>query len=640
MRGRAVLSLPLLVVHKVIQRFRFALDERLGYAHAARNAQATMRAVLGPRTLSTWLARPGAGRFWLSNSAARRWARASCTAEDLRWAEAIVAGRYDLLGETGATLGNPPAWHRDLYTGREWPRAPASSIPLARNDGGDIRTIWELSRCYHFVPLAKAWWKTGDPRFCNTFRDHVVSWLDQNPTGFGANWRSPMDAAIRSANWTLAVLLFAEAEPLAASFWIRLLANLRETARFVARHLEWHPVYRGNHYVSNAVGLVYVGALFRDDAEGAAWLRKGTAILRREMTYQVSGDGVNREASLGYHRLVTELFTFAGEICERSLPGALPAAYWDRLRAMYGFIVAYLDGGSRAPLLGDADDGRLHQLSAAAATRPVEHLLGLRARYAPEGPARSRAFPQGGFYVLRSPRGRCVVRCGGLGMHGAGTHDHNDQLSFELSVDGVPLITDSGTYAYTRSLRERYAFRSTAAHNAVQLGGEEQNPIREDRPWRVLADRTRSRCAEWNESAGGTRFSGVHSGFSRRPSRAVCRRLILVEHAPERWLVQDRVEGQGAERLVWRAHFAPGELSVAACAPSAWRLEHSALPGSTLIIEVSARLELALKHSRLSERYGQWVSRPMLELGGSVELPIQISLKLFPAQAPFDPGHL
>src|ERR1044071_3220328 len=208
---------------------------RLAHRERARAAE-----LLAPfPSFAAWLARPGRGRIWLSYEDAPGWARSAGTDAEVAWAREIVAGRFTLLGVDAAELGNPPSWNRELYTGADWPVLPASRLPLSRNDGGDIRTLWELSRCYHFVALAQAYWKTEDPAFVETFRKHVESWIQQNPPGIGANWRSPMDAAIRACNWTLAVMLFGPVESLPREFWAELLGNLRLTAHFVATHLEW-----------------------------------------------------------------------------------------------------------------------------------------------------------------------------------------------------------------------------------------------------------------------------------------------------------------------------------------------------------------------------------------------------------------
>ncbi|HEV8613196.1 MAG TPA: alginate lyase family protein [Gemmatimonadales bacterium] len=630
MRLRETLSLFPLAGYRLLQRARLARDEQGGLARFEASERRRWEAgFLAEQSIAVWLARDGAGRFWLPPASGRRWARRSCSPDDQAWAEAVLTGRWSLLG-AAESVRNPPAWRRDLYSGAEWPLEPSSRIPLLRGDGSDIRTVWELSRCYHFVVLAKAFWRTGEARFARTFREQVESWLETNPAGRGPNWRSPMDAAIRAANWVVATLLFAGAEELPSEFWSRLLANLRVTARFVERHLEWHPRYRGNHFISNAVGLVYVGALFRDDPAGARWLARGARILRREMEFQVSPDGVSCEAAPGYHRLVTEFFSYGGDLCERN-GHPLPASFWSRLRSMYGFIDTYLDAAGLAPLIGDADDGRLHLLCAEAGHRPGAHRLGLPRRYWPLRPPVSAAFPQGGFYVLRSGRSRCIVRCGPVGLHGAGSHDHNDQLSYELVLDGRRLIMDSGTYAYTRSLAERFAFRATAAHNAIQLGDEEQNPIRPERPWRILKDRTRAQCVEWVVDASSGKFRGRHAGYAHRPSGAVCHRSISAHFDLNEWSAADRVEGRGRELLTWRTHFAPGELLPTRSEPGDWSFRHSEVPGYSIRLTASTAMDLTVGESRLSERYGTWVKRPMLVLEGEVELPLELTLTIGPA---------
>lgn len=622
---RARLALVPLAAHRGLHRGRRYLDEHGGFARDERRAaEWATRWAARTASLSGWLERPGAGSLWIAAAAGARWARRLCTPGDIACAENILAGRLPLLG-ADPEVGVPPMWLRDGYSRREWPLLPARLAVIARGDGSDIRTVWELSRSYHFIPLARAYWRTGDARFADAFRSHVESWIRENPVGLGPNWWSPMDAAIRAANWALAAVLFANAPELRPPFWASLLANLRRTARYVERNLEWHPVFRGNHYVSNGVGLVYVGALFRDEPAGARWLRRGAGILAEEISRQVHPDGVSFESAIGYHRLVTEFFAFGGEVCRKNLPGALPESYWRRLGAMYEFMEAYLDAEGRAPLLGDADDGRLHLLCTEAAAAPRLHRLGLPRRYRPQAPPASRAFPEGGFYVLRAGGDRCIVRCGAVGLAGAGSHDHNDQLSFELVLAGREVVSDSGTYAYTRDLPARFAFRSTAAHNAIQLGLEEQNPIRADRPWRILADRTRAKCIAWSVSDSAVRFTGRHSGFAHRPSAAVCSRTIGLEIGPGTWMVEDRVDGRGREEITWRLHFAPGEVRERRTGSGRHVMVHSAAPECEIDLTAPASLAFGLEESPWSERYGVRVMRRVAVLRGAGDLPLAIT---------------
>jgi len=90
-------------------------------------------------------------------------------------------------------------------------------------------------------------------------------------------------------------------------------------------------------------------------------------------------------------------------------------------------------------------------------------------------PERSLAFPEGGFYVLRSRFAHVVVDCGPVGFGNRGGHGHNDILSFELFLNGFNVVTDCGAYLYTASREWRNRFRSTAFHNTVQVGDEELN---------------------------------------------------------------------------------------------------------------------------------------------------------------------
>lgn len=575
--------------------------------------------------LGRWLARPGAGVFWMGDGHGV-WTPETWTPADRRIADAAVGGVFDVLGSGPVELGTTPAWRRDLYTGREWPLEPSGALRIVRGDGSDIRTVWELSRGYQLLALARGWHATGSPAYAETAARHLDSWMAQNPLGLGPHWASPMDVGIRATNWIVALHAFAGCERVPAGVWRRVLRNLYESGLYLERHLEWHPVYRGNHFVANGVGLVYLGALFRDTRDGERWLGLGGGILREEIERQVGPDGVSFESALAYHRLVTELFAYGGELVRLNTPDALPAAYEERLRAMYRFVAAYLPPSGEAPMLGDADDGRLHAVSATGWLEPRRHALGLPARYWPDA-AGPGCFPQGGFYVLREGAHHAVVRCGAVGICGAGSHDHNDLLSPELVLGGVRVLADSGTYAYTRDLEARHAFRATAAHSVVQLGGEEQNPIAPGRPWRVLEDRARARCLEWYVGAEEQRFVGEHRGFAHRPSGAVCRRTLRLRPAEAAFEMLDEVAGRGLEAVAWRLHFARGPLRQEPASGSWHRFRFGEGAGVEVAVRLPPGLHLRIAASRASDRYGEHHLRPVLVAEGDAPLPLTIETR-------------
>lgn len=120
------------------------------------------------------------------------------------------------------------------------------------------------------------------------------------------------------------------------------------------------------------------------------------------------------------------------------------------------------------------------------------------------------AYPAFGLYIYKTPRVYLAVRCGRIGRCGRGGHAHNDQLAVELSVDGVDIIRDPGTYLYTALPEMRNRFRSTKAHFTPQLGRLEQNGWT-DGPDSlfVVSDNCKAQCLAFGHDG----FIGVHHGF-------------------------------------------------------------------------------------------------------------------------------
>src|SRR5262249_54832747 len=87
----------------------------------------------------------------------------------------------------------------------------------------------------------------------------------------------------------------------------------------------------------------------------------------------------------------------------------------------------------------------------------------------------SRHFPDAGICQLGSGSIQMVIDAGGVGQAENGGHAHNDTLGFELHAFGREILPDRGTGTYTPSLPLRNRFRSTLAHNTIQVDGEEIN---------------------------------------------------------------------------------------------------------------------------------------------------------------------
>lgn len=504
-------------------------------------------------------------------------------------ADRIRQHEFDLLGSGCVTFGPKLPWHMDFKTGREWPLQYSPDIDYGELDRPtDVKVPWELSRCQHFTALGQAYWLSGDERYAQEFVDEVDDWIARNPWGHGVNWVCAMDVALRAVSWVWAFYFMgASAACAAPAFRSAFLRALYLHGEHIATHIERSDI-NGNHYLCDAVGLVFLGSLFRSTAKGRRWLATGRDMVAAEMFNQTSDDGVDFEKSTPYHRLVLEALLTCGVLLAR-YGEAFEPAWQSRLERMLEFVEAYVKPDGRLPLIGDADDGRIQKLG----SQPVnDHryllaagaalfgradfkraagqfgdeafwLLGAEGaaafdRIASPAPAReSKAFPDGGFYILRSDRAHVFVDCGEVGMHGRGGHGHNDILSFELWLDGMNLVTDCGAYLYTASREWRNRFRSTAFHNVVQIDDEELNRfVSPDHLWQ-LQDDARPHDVVWKPGRGVDYFRGSHTGYLRlTPPIDVTREVALVKDRLD-VIVQDTVGGSGTRDVAWRFHLDP-----------------------------------------------------------------------------------
>ena len=504
---------------------------------------------------------------------------AGARAEVLERAERVLRHELDLLGSGPTQLGPALPWHADFKAGRTWPLDHISRIVVSYPDGSDIKVPWELSRCQHLPLLAAAHRLTGEQRWLDEIGAQLDDWIARNPVEHGPNWQCTMDVAIRAANWVATLVMCAEAA--AREPWLpRALASLLLHGRFIRSHLEWGEV-RGNHYLSDVAGLLPVAALFAGSAEGRAWGDWAVAELEAELAHQVREDGCDHEASIPYHRLVTELFLCGAQAADALAPGALSDAFRAQLDRMLAFAADATRPDGLSPQVGDADSGRFLPLGdyGAGDQRDHAHLFRQAGWAAPDAGGRAAsptagrcapasrghvAYPHGGYYVMRAGDLYALVRCGDVGLHGIGAHAHNDQLSFELACGADALVCDPGSYLYTASAEERNRFRSTAFHATLRIGGAEQNPLAGDYLF-AMPDRTRAEALAWEPDGargdGRAVFRGRHHGYEALDPSAAYERELRFDSDAHTLTLRDTVRSAGVHALEWTFPLAPCEAS-------------------------------------------------------------------------------
>lgn len=488
-------------------------------------------------------------------------------------AERALKHEIDLLGTGPVQMGPTIDWLQDYKTGDRWPVQFCKAIDyLNKGRPSDVKVPWEISRLQWLLPVGQAYLlSNGDERYAQGARAVFDSWIDNNPYAYSVNWSCTMEPALRLQTWTWLFHVFARSGAWRdRAFRDKFLTSLYLHGAFTEVHIERSTI-NGNHLTADAVGLVFAGLFFRGVGAADRWEREGWRSLNEEMGKQVHPDGVDFEASVPYHRLVAELFAMAARY---RVAAGLPVekAYADRLAAMARFTESYSRPDGTSPHWGDADDGRSLPLGTQALD-DHRYLPGLIADtigastwsgvYGDELfwhsvpndgrvrdlPMTSARFDAGGVFVLADTQNHVFIDCGPVGLAGLGGHGHNDALSFEAWLQGVPVVVDPGSYVYTADFAARNLFRSTSMHNTVQVDGEEINRLHApDNLWN-LHDDAQARLIEFAADRASSRFSGEHSGYRRLADPVGIRRNITLDHSTGTLTIEDLIDAKGEHAL-------------------------------------------------------------------------------------------
>ncbi|HEX9623090.1 MAG TPA: alginate lyase family protein [Streptosporangiaceae bacterium] len=560
--------------------------------------------------------------------------------ELLAVADRLMGGDWEVLGVHRDDLVAPD-WFHDPVTGK---RAPADQYAFSINHRreehtGNIKQIWEISRLHHLTLLAAAWFVSRDDRYADRVADQLRSWWRSNPFLTGVHWTSGIEIGIR----------------LISLAWIRRLlddwppvSELFERNDMALTQIRWHQQYlaafrsRGssanNHVIAEAAGLLVASCAFGWFAESPKWRHDAARLLERELIANTFPSGVNRELASDYQYFVAELVLVAA-IEAQAAGYPLSDLVWQRLAATVDSGVAVLDETGRPPRQGDGDEGRVLLLDAPAANG-VPSLIALAAATLgpldwwppvtadvrssivgslwstlPDGahaivarPAqRPWRFAGAGMAILRtaeddSPEIWC--RCDG-GPHGflsIAAHAHADALSVEVRYGGVDVLADPGTYCYHGEPAWRSYFRSTIAHNTVEIAGQSQSKEGGPFLWVRHAD---ARELDVRDVGDAVEWTAEHAGYVALRPPAKHRRCVRLDRAARGIDIVDEIDG-GQHEIRLAFHFGP-EIEVELSRHNAMLTWSTALGSGSARIDLPESLDWNL-HKGEQDRIMGWYS--------------------------------
>ncbi len=590
-------------------------------------------------------------------------------------ADAICAGKFDILGYGSLSFGDPVNWHLDPVAGREPPLVHWSRIdPLSIEQVGDSKVVWELSRHQWLLDLGQAYRITGNERYAECFVDLVTRWMDANPAGFGINWSSALEAAMRLLSWCWALSFFRGASALSPAVFYTMLSWIQQHARFIERNYSRY-FSPNTHLTVEALGLFYVGVLFPELEGAGRWRVLGAQTLIDQISLQVYADGGYFEQSTRYQYYTVETYLHFVILAKQNHI-ALPEHVETRLKKMVRFLLHLRRPDGTLPQIGDTDGGWLLPFqrrgtgdyralfsiaavlfdsgtfawAADSLALETQWLFGkntenIAPRAKPRAPLPDplHSFRDSGYVVMRSGwhsrAHQMIVDTGPLGCRVSGGHGHADLLSIQCSCWGENYLVDAGTYCYTADAGWRDYFRSSGAHNTLLIDGRGQASPNGAFSWH---SRPTARLRQCSLMPGYSVVDASHTAYGSNESPIKHRRRVLFITS-DYWIVVDDVFGADEHRIELRYQFAPMPVAqdsqgwVRACGRN-----------SNLLLRTFAAKGLTCALAEGSEEprigwyspnYGQRLPAPAVTYTTVAQLPLRLVTLIYPCDTNISPDE-
>ncbi len=501
-------------------------------------------------------------------------------------ADSVADGRLSFFNLVDVPFDSTADWQKDLFSHKEGTLAHINQVDYRDfKKFGDCKLVWEPNRHHQFVVLGRAYRASGDEKYARALVEQLQNWIAANPYGRGMNWKSPLELGIRLINWVWALDLISESEALGAADKKRISTNVYWLCRDIERKLS-KGSSANNHLVGEAAGLYIASSYFQEFADSSRWQKKSQEILESEIIKQSFPEGCTREHALGYQFFVIQFYLFSG-LTGKKIGAPFSQDYWSRLEKLYEFVGELALAGGSLPMFGDKDDGYVLDLGDPAGDvsclmqqysllfgqsrfnhlikRPSESVFWLMDELsAPDinenpQPLQSKRFEESGYVLLQSGEASgsdqvsLFIDVADLGYGSIAAHGNADALHFNLKLGGKDCLIDTGTYDYFTFPEWRNYFRSTQAHNVVEIDGEDQSEMQGPFLW---GQRALTQCELWEPNSSGGTLVASHSGYEKLSDPVVHRRTFGLDAANKKLTIIDEFLCEGAHDIKLHFHLA------------------------------------------------------------------------------------
>lgn len=327
----------------------------------------------------------------------------------------------------------------------------------------EISNLWEYNLYYldFLLPLLYEYKISNDQKYFLKIKEILLSWYDKSQKKDNVSWDA-YTISMRLPNLIIAHQTILKTAENSKELLQLLRQSIYQQYMYLKKNQEKHLL--GNHYLENIKAII-LGSLFFSESRVT---NKYVKVLQNELQEQVLSDGMHFERSPMYNKIVFELL--------------IKTIYWlkqaefdstqilkltNTCQNILNSIYSLEKNMGKTPFFNDSADG---------ISKNYDSLIRASCKYLGIKPKKINRLTSSGYEVMEKGLLKMVIDYGEIGPKYLPGHGHCDALSYELSISGLPIIVNSGTFEYEKGYWRDF-FRRTSAQNTVQFGSVEQSEI-------------------------------------------------------------------------------------------------------------------------------------------------------------------
>ena len=266
--------------------------------------------------------------------------------------------------------------------------------------------------------------------------------------------QEPYPTSLRIINWIKFISKYSISEKTIDDSLTKQVTNL-------ANNLEYH--LHGNHLLENAFSLLFAAYYFRDDYLNDL----SSKVIKKELDEQVLNDGGHFELSPMYHRIILFRVLDCINLIQSNKWNSESIEQYlvNKAINMLGWMESLSYKGLNQPNFNDSIDG-----IAATPNELIDYAKSLKLKWIPN------ELTDSGYRLLRNDNFQLAIDVGNIGPDYIPGHAHADTFNFELAVNNIPVIVDTGISTYEKNHR-RQLERSTSSHNTVVVNDHNSSDV-------------------------------------------------------------------------------------------------------------------------------------------------------------------